>query len=143
MTTGGRSLPGAVGLLRGLLFGFRLGSADDFRGSVYGGLGGFLEDGEGFGAGVVDGFDGFIGCLGGGLEDLGGQLLGVLDCPGTLIVSLEGGSVGACVGLVVDVGGEVGVQTGGKEMQLSSYCEAVREIAQGGGIIPARGLVSW
>lgn len=132
VTTARGTFPGAVRLFRLWFLGHRLRSRDHRFGGVHDRLRGFLEDGEGLGAGVVDGFDGGVGCLGRGLEDGFGQLLGVLYDSGALVVGVEGSSVSAFVHLVVDVGGQVGVELISERVEALSYREPIAQIAQSG-----------
>src|ERR1700730_5060497 len=122
---------GAVGLLGGFRLGFWLRSADHLRGHLYGLLRGIRDAGQGFGAGVLHRLDRIVCGLGRSLDDRCGQLLGILDDAGALIVSLEGCGVGSLVGFVGNVGLEVILQARGKGVQLSSYLKAIAEIAQG------------
>ena len=110
VTTRWCPLPGAVGLLGGFLFGFRLRSANHVLGHLYGRLSGFLDHPERFGAGVVDAFDQLIRYVGGVLEDLPGQVFGLFDYTGALIVGVECRGVGSLVHLVVGVTRQVGAK---------------------------------
>jgi hypothetical protein len=107
VTTAGCPFPGALGLLGGFLLAIWLRRPDHLRGHLCGRLSGISDRCQGFGPGVLDRFDQFVGGLGRGLDDVLSQLLGILHHSGAGPVGVEGGSVGARVDLVVGVGLEV------------------------------------